>query len=204
MPYTPVCVARGAGDIPSAMARLPAVDPERIEDPRVRAGFEDMLRRMGEVTHNLAILAHKPEYVDLIHGVSEAVDASTEIEPALKQLVELRVARIHGCEYSIDLLEGCLIDRGVSETKLRELDFHEESSLFEDRERLALRFAEKMILDTVDDALFQQVRSAFSIVEVLELIVSVSLETFYSLVNRTLGLKPQGFRDRALRAAAQA
>jgi alkylhydroperoxidase family enzyme len=185
------------------MTRLPAVDLETI-DPRVRAGFDDMVRRMGEVTHNLAVLAHKPVYVDLVRAVSEAVDAPTEIDPELKQLVELKVARVHGCEYSVDLLEGCLIKKGVTEAKLHELDFYEESTLYGDRERLALRFAERMTLDAVDDELFHEVRSVFSIVEILELAVSVALETFYSLVNRTLGLKPQGFRDRALRAGAPA
>lgn len=180
------------------MARLPAIDLEGIKDPRVHAGFEDMVRRMGEVTENLAILAHKPLYVDLIRGVSVVIDAETELDPALKQLVELKVARIHGCEYSIDLLEGCLLQRDVSEAKLHELDFYEESTLYDERERLALRLAEQMVLDAVDDTLFQEVRSTFSIVETLELVVSVALETFYALVNRTLGLKPQGFRDRAL------
>jgi alkylhydroperoxidase family enzyme len=185
------------------VSRLPAVDPESIEDPRVRAGFEDMVRRMGEVTQNLAVLAHKPEYVDLIRGVSDAIDAPTEIGPELKQLIELKVARVLGCEYSIDLIEGCLIKRSISEAKLHELDFCEESTLYDERERLALKFAEQMILASVDDELFHQVRGTFSMVEILELIVSVALETFYALVNRTLGLKPQGFRDRALRAEAQ-
>ena len=186
------------------MPRLPAVDPAGIEDPRVRAGFEDMVRRMGEVTQNLAVLAHKPQYVDLVRGVSDAVDAPTEIDPALKQLVELKVARVNGCEYSIDLLEGCLLKRGVSQAKLHELDFYEDSRLYDDRERLALRFAERMSLDAVDDELFHEMRGVFTIVEILEIVVSVALETFYALVNRTLGLKPQGFRDRALRAASEA
>lgn len=181
-----------------AVARLPAVDPDQVQDPRVRAGFEDMIRRMGEVTENLAVLAHKPAYVDLIRGVSDAIDTETELEPELKQLVELKVARVHGCEYSVDLLEGCLIRRGVAEAKLHELDFYEESKLFDERERLALQLTERMVLDAVDDTLFQQVRSRFSIVETLELVVSVGLESFYALVNRTLGLKPQGFRERAL------
>jgi AhpD family alkylhydroperoxidase len=188
------------------MARLPAVDPDTIKDSRVRDGFDDMVRRMGEVTENLAILAHKPLYVDLIRGISEAIDGETEIDPALKQLVELKVARIHGCEYSVDLLEGCLLRRGVSEAKLHELDFYEESTLFDDRERLALQLTEQMVLDAVDDSLFHTIRQAFSIVESLELVVTVGLETFYSLVNRTLGLKPQGFRQRALaeRTASEA
>ena len=185
------------------MPRLPAVDPDSIEDPRVRAGFEDMVRRMGEVTQNLAVLAHKPEYVDLIRNVSDAIDAPTEIDADLKQLIELKVARVLGCEYSIDLIESCLIKRSISEAKLHELDFYEESTLYDERERLALKFAEQMILASVDDELFHQVRGTFSMVEILELIVSVALETFYALVNRTLGLKPQGFRDRALRAETQ-
>lgn len=177
---------------------MPPVDPEAVEDERVRDGFEDMAARMGEVTDNLRILAHKPIYVELIRSVSEAIDAPTEIDPALKQLVELKTARLNGCEYSVDLLEGCLLKRGVSEAKLHELDFYEESTLYDDRERLALKFAEQMVLDAVDDTLFNEVRASFSIVESLELIVSVGLESFYSLVNQTLGLKPQRFRERVL------
>lgn len=180
------------------MVRLPPVDPESIQDERVRKGFEDMERRMGEVTENLRILAHKPLYVELIHSVSSTIDAPTEIDPALKQLVELKTARLTGCEYSIDLLEGCLLKKGLGEAKLRELDFYEESTLFDDREKIALKFAERMVLDAVDDTLFHETRRTFSIGEMLELVMTVSLESFYCLVNRTLGLKPQGFRDRAL------
>ncbi|HUP01813.1 MAG TPA: carboxymuconolactone decarboxylase family protein, partial [Gemmatimonadota bacterium] len=144
------------------MARLPAVDPETVKDDRVLAGFDDMAARMGEVTDNLRILAHKPIYVELIRSVSDAIDSPTEIDPALKQLVELKTARLKGCEYSVDLLEGCLLKRGVSEAKLHELDFYEESTLYDDKERLALKFAEQMILDAVDDTLFNEVRRSFS------------------------------------------
>lgn len=186
------------------MARLPAVDPEAIEDERVRAGFEEMIERMGEVTENLRILAHKPVYVDLIRAVSESIDAPTEIDPVLKQLIELKVARLTGCEYSIDLMEGELIGRGIEEAMLHELDFYEESTLFDERQKLALHLAEKMVLDTVDDELFAEVRRGFSLQEALELIVTVALESFYCLVNRTLGLKAQGFRDRALGGDARA
>ncbi|MGH7558649.1 MAG: carboxymuconolactone decarboxylase family protein [Gemmatimonadota bacterium] len=180
------------------MVRLPPLDPESIEDPRVRKGFEDMERRMGEVTENLRILAHKPVYVELMGMVSDAIDAPTEIDAALKQLVELKTARLNGCEYSVDLLEGCLLRKGIGEAKLRELDFHEESTLFDDREKIALKFTERMVLDAVDDTLFQEARRTFKIEEMLELVMTIALESFYCLVNRTLGLKPQGFRDRAV------
>lgn len=186
------------------MGRLPAVDPQDVQDPRVVTAFEEMTRRMGEVTENLGILAHKPEYAGLIRAVSEAIDAPTEIDPILKQMLELKVARLLGCEYSIDLMEGCLLRKGVGEDELHELDFHRESRLFDERRKLALTFTEKMVLDSVDDELFDLVRREFSLQETLELVVTVSLETFYALVNRTLALKPQGFRERALRAAAEA
>ena len=180
------------------MVRLPPIDPVDIEDERVRQGFDDMARRMGEVTENLRILAHKPLYVELIGTVSDTIDAPTEIEPALKQLVELKTARLNGCEYSVDLLEGCLLRKGIGEAKLRELDFYEESTLFDDQEKSALKFTERMVLDAVDDTLFHETRRTFTIVEMLELVMTVALESFYCLVNRTLGLKPQGFRDRAV------
>lgn len=180
------------------MVRLPPVDPQDIEDERVRKGFDDMTRRMGEVTENLRILAHKPLYVELIRCVSNTIDAPTVIEAELKQMVELKTARLTGCEYSIDLLEGCLLQKGVGEAKLRELDFFEESTLYSERERIALEFAERMVMDAVDDSLFHETRRTFTIEEMLELVMTIALESFYSLVNRTLGLKPQGFRDRAL------
>lgn len=180
------------------MVRLPPIDPLDIEDERVRRGFDDMARRMGEVTDNLRILAHKPLYVDLIRAVSNTIDAPTEIDPELKQMVELKTARLNGCEYSVDLLEGSLLQKGVGEAKLRELDFYEESTLYEEREKIALRFAEQMVLDAVDDTLFHETRRSFTIEEMLELVMTIALESFYCLVNRTLGLKRQGFRDRAL------
>ena len=180
------------------MVRLPPIDSLDVEDERVRRGFDDMTRRMGEVTENLRILAHKPLYVELISSVSNTIDAPTEIEAELKQMVELKTARLTGCEYSVDLLEGCLLQKGVGEAKLRELDFFEESTLFSDSEKIALRFAERMVLDAVDDTLFHETRRSFSIEEMLELVMTIALESFYCLVNRTLGLKPQGFRDRAL------
>lgn len=180
------------------MARLPAVDPDSIDDERVRAGLDAMIDRMGEVTENLLVLAHKPVYVDLIRAVSDSIDAPTEIDPVLKQLLELKVARLTGCEYSIDLMEGELIGKGVEEARLHELDFYEESSRFDEREKLALRLSEKMVLDAVDDDLFTAVRHEFSLMETLELVVTVALENFYSTLNRTLGLKAQGFREKAL------
>ena len=185
------------------MARLPGVDPDGVLDPRVLDAFEAMAGRMGEVTENLRILAHKPEYAGLIRAVSDAIDAPTEIDPVLKQMIELKVARLLGCEYSIDLMEGCLLGKGVGEDELRELDFHRDSSLFDERRKLALTFAEKMVLDAVDDELFAVVRRTFTLQETIELVVTVALETFYALVNRTLGLKPQGFRESAAPAPGE-
>lgn len=180
------------------MVRLPPVDIQDIDDERVRRGFDDMARRMGEVTENLRILAHKPLYVELIRSVSNTIDAPTVIDAELKQMVELKTARLTGCEYSIDLLEGDLLQKGVGEAKLRELDFFEESTLYSEREKIALEFAERMVMDAVDDTLFHETRRTFTIEEMLELVMTIALESFYCLVNRTLGLKPQGFRDRAL------
>jgi alkylhydroperoxidase family enzyme len=100
-------------------------------------------------------------------------------------------------------MEGCLLRKGVGADELHELDFHRDSSLFDERRKLALTFAEKMVLDAVDDELFDLVRRTFTLQETIELVVTVALETFYALVNRTLGLKPQGFRESAASGGSQ-
>jgi alkylhydroperoxidase family enzyme len=61
--------------------------------------------------------------------------------------------------------------QGLDEARIRQLDLPEPEQSFSPRERLAIRFAEKMALDhrAIDDTFVAELRREFSDAEIVEL-----------------------------------
>jgi AhpD family alkylhydroperoxidase len=72
----------------------------------------------------------------------EAFLHSSVIEPALIDLIKLRVSQINGCAYCIDIHSKDLRARGDSELRLYSLDAWQECPYYTPRERAALLWAE--------------------------------------------------------------
>ena len=84
---------------------------------------------------------------------------------------------------------------GATVEKIRAVPKFRESPLFDERERVALEFAERMTItgEKVDDDLFGRARRHFSEPETVELASAVALENFRSKLNVALGVEAQGF-----------
>ena len=84
---------------------------------------------------------------------------------------------------------------GATEDKIRQVESSATSALFDDAERAALEYAEKMTItgEKVSEALFERVRAHFSEAQVVELTSAVALENFRSKFNVALGVEGQGF-----------
>ena len=98
------------------------------------------------------------------------------LEPTLLDLVRLRASQINGCAFCIDMHWKDLRARGEEEQRLYMLDAWRESSLYSERERAALAWAEAVTLvasDHVPDALFEQARQHFSDKELADLTLAV-------------------------------
>jgi alkylhydroperoxidase family enzyme len=63
------------------------------------------------------------------------------------------------------------MDAGLTEEKIAAVAEYRTSTLFSERERLAVEFAEKMALDhqSIDDVFFNKLRARFSDPEIIEL-----------------------------------
>ena len=63
------------------------------------------------------------------------------------------------------------MDAGLTEDNIAAVAEYRTSTLFSERERLALEFADKMTLDhhSIDDAFFRRLRKEFSDAELVEL-----------------------------------
>lgn len=81
------------------------------------------------------------------------------------------------------------------EAKLAALMDWRDSALYNETERLALDYAERMTVTgkKVDDALFARLKQAFSEAEIVELTAAIALENFRSKFNPPLGVEAQGF-----------
>jgi alkylhydroperoxidase family enzyme len=80
---------------------------------------------------------------------------------------------------------------GATEAKIAAID-DESSDLLSPRERMAIRFAEKLAVDhhKVDDAFWSEMRNHFSEAEIIELVAHTTLYIGFGRFNAIVGLDP--------------
>jgi len=88
---------------------------------------------------------------------------------------------------------------GVSEEKILALADYATSALYDERERLALEYADAMTIGgrDVDDALFARLRRVFDDDTLVELTAVIAWENASSRFNRALRIPSQGVWKRA-------
>ena len=87
---------------------------------------------------------------------------------------------------------------GVSEEKILALGEYAASPLYDEKERVALEYADAITLSDrdVSDELFSRVRSFFEDDALVELTAVIAWENFSSKVNRALRVPSQGLWKR--------
>jgi alkylhydroperoxidase family enzyme len=86
------------------------------------------------------------------------------------------------------------VQEGVTNEVVQALAAFEDSALFSAREKLALRFAERMALhhQGIDDAFFRDLRHEFSSAEIIELGMMIGLFIGYGRLLAVLDLENLG------------
>jgi AhpD family alkylhydroperoxidase len=108
----------------------------------------------------------------------EAVVQSGGLEQSLVELVKTRASQINGCAYCLHLHTRDARAQGESEVRLYLLDAWRESSLYTDRERAALAWAEAVTLVAqthVSDDVYEDVRTHFDDEELVKLTLLVAV-----------------------------
>ncbi|MBU8876534.1 hypothetical protein KQ910_22365 [Reyranella sp. MMS21-HV4-11] len=79
--------------------------------------------------------------------------------------------------------------------KLAEVTTWRDSTLFNEGERLALEYAERITYTDrkVDDALVDQLKQHYTEAQIVELTAAIAMENFRSKFNPALGIEAQGF-----------
>ncbi|MFC3078557.1 carboxymuconolactone decarboxylase family protein [Phenylobacterium terrae] len=132
----------------------------------------------------------------------EAYLAGCGLEHSLIELVKMRVSQINGCAYCLHMHSRDARAAGESEERLHLLAAWRESSLYTDRERAALAWAESLtrIADTAaPDADFEPLRACFTEAEIVDLTLLITTINAWNRI--AVGFRSQHPRTWAKAAA---
>jgi len=120
------------------------------------------------------------------------------LEPALRELVDMRVSQINGCAFCLDMHSKDARAAGETEQRLYLLPAWRETALYSPRARAALAWAEALTRlgghDAVPDALHEEVRAQFSEEELVQLTLLVTLINGWNRLNIAARTEAGGYR----------
>jgi len=111
-----------------------------------------------------------------------------KIDPVLRELGQTRAGWVKGSQFVFSQHCKSLRGLGVAEAKIAALPVWQTSDVFDAKERLVLAYADRLVCHAgrVPDALFAEVKAAFSDEEVLELTYITCLYHMHAIMSRAL------------------
>jgi AhpD family alkylhydroperoxidase len=132
------------------------------------------------------------------------IEASSELDPGIGDLVKVRASQVNGCAFCIDMHWKDARARGESEERLYALAAWRESPLYQGSERAALALCDAMTLiadDHVPDDVWDEAREAFDEGQLAQLVFTIATINAWNRLMITTRVQPGHYRP-PLRAAA--
>jgi AhpD family alkylhydroperoxidase len=152
-------------------------------------------RYYGKVPEPVEVTAHHPGVLRGYAMLEWETGRAHTVPGKLKDLGEIKVAALVGCEWCLDIGSAIARKSGISPEQLAALPFYSESDLFSDVEKLVLDYAVAMTStpSQVSDELFEALRARFSERQLVELTSAIAIENYRARFNWAFGIEPQGF-----------
>ena len=134
--------------------------------------------------NRFSVVKHYAAMQPLI-ALTQQVEAAGRLEPALVQLVLMRVSQINGCAYCLDMHSRDARKGGETEQRLYVLSAWEESPAFTDRERAALRWTEcltRLPSEGAPDDVYAALEAQFSQPEIANLTVLIGMINLWNRI----------------------
>jgi AhpD family alkylhydroperoxidase len=139
-----------------------------------------------------SVQKHYPAMQPLL-ALSMQVHDGGRLEPALQQLVLMRVSQINGCAFCLDMHSKDARAAGETEQRLYLLPAWRETTLYSEREQVALAWAEELTglaHGAVSDALYARAKEVFdedALVDLTLLVVAINGWNRINIAARTIG-----------------
>ena len=133
------------------------------------------------------------------------LDGALEIEPRLRNLINVRASQINGCAFCLDMHWKEARAQGEAEERLYALDTWRESPLYEEHERAALELCEAMTLigeGHVPDSVWDRAAGLFEEKELIHLMFAITSINSWNRLSITARLEPGHYEPGMLAQAA--
>jgi alkylhydroperoxidase family enzyme len=178
------------------MANVPLVDQPKGFVPRMAALYGR--RRFGRDVEPLQAGLHHSGVLVAAGLIETAAEKGwKKLDPHLALLAEQASAGVIGCSWCTDFGYYESLQKGQDPAKVRDVPIWRQSSVYSEKERAVLEYAEAASSTPVviSDELVARLHEHFSDEEIVELAAWVALENYRSRFNAGLGLHSQGFSD---------
>lgn len=158
------------------MARVPYADPSESLEQSDLAELYSIVAGLRGSVHNLQrALANQPAALRAFMGMSRYVRDESSLAPRLRELAVLATAYVHDVSYEIHYHVPAARRAGVSEQQLAAFPNWAAAGVFDDTERAVLSYADQVSRRLeVDEATFEILRSRLSLVEIVDLVLTVA------------------------------
>jgi AhpD family alkylhydroperoxidase len=201
-------VHASAAETPRQQSHAPyLITPAGFRYPwYVRLIFWLQRRRYGRELEPARLWGRVPKAFLAMTAMYAALDGkSSPLDPALRGLIQVRVSQINWCSFCTDLNSANCLKRGISRDKLAALPRFVASSLFDEREKAALEYAEAITrTDRHTDAmLIARLQRHFSDEAIVALTTLIAFQNLSSKFNAGLGVPAQGLCGASIATAAE-
>ena len=180
------------------MAHLDPLDRDGLGelDAHFRERYDETI---GFTPNSLLTMARRPEIVTALGDLITTIWRTGTVPAGLKALVGLVSSTSAGCRYCQALEAVDARAHGVPDEKVAVVWSFEESPLYNDAERAALRFARDagLVPNAVTDEHFSDLRRYFDEGEIVELLATIGLFGFLNRWNDSvatdLEAEPSGY-----------
>lgn len=118
----------------------------------------------------------------------------SSIERSLLELIDFRISQINGCAYCMDMHSKDARAAGETEQRLYAISAWREMTIYTDREKAALTWAEAVNSNHVPGEIFEQVKKQLSDEELIDLTLAVGNLNTWNKMNIALSpMKPGSY-----------
>lgn len=175
---------------------MPHVKPlDRAALPQFAELFERYDRIRGFLPNSILTMSRRPKIAEAFMQLNQAVLYDGTVPEALKMMVSFMASSAAGCRYCQSHMANLSSVYGVPDDKIAAIWEFEQSSLFSDAEKAALRLAfhAGTVPNTVEAAHFEELRKHFSDDEIVELVAAIALFGYLNRWNDTMATELEDY-----------
>ncbi len=176
----------------ASSTRVPPTEVTGIYGALIKTFSRKML---GQVPDAVGVMWHYPALLKDQMRFGRRTESWNRLDPTLATLGTMAAAATIGCSFCLDLHYFMSHDRGLDETKAREVPRWRESTAFTPLERRVMEYAEAMCRTplTVTDEMSAALLAELGAAELLELTARIGVMNMTARGNVALGIRSQEF-----------